>query len=410
MQRVIPNPTVTGVQSRCPTPAAAIGVAESRFVAPRRVSPLAVWRQAIATFSTHGGPILVSAVIGFAVVSAVAQAYRLLPGERLDLHPGPFFLWVALGVPLNTLAQGAIAWIGLHGVGPHAVVSLTEAVRAALSRWPVLLTGSLLHTGLTFLCALGLTPLLLSSDLWVARPEPVYPNPSHVPHLVASRSIDTAVLGPLHPFAELVAPARNSLEQYTRQLYESSLSDTGLARLGSSLSGAAEQNLAYRRLARLNARDGSTALQQLAALPSGVSVLVSLVLLIATETLLRLRVAAAMHAGQPLRAVVYSLVHPLTESAQLGWRHIWPAMASTWLLRLAVVAIQIAGLLLPFAVADNVVLPQVSRMVVMPWLGLPCRLACVVGGAIVNAILTALCTLYDAHLFVAIQVKVHNRL
>jgi hypothetical protein len=44
------------------------------------------------------------------------------------------------------------------------------------------------------------------------------------------------------------------------------------------------------------------------------------------------------------------------------------------LLRLIVSAIQIAGVIVPMAVAENVVLPQLSTLLGAPWMGLACRL------------------------------------
>jgi hypothetical protein len=407
MQQVISDSTLTGVQSHRPNPAADVVEAGSRFRAPGRISPLAVCRESFVMFGMHSGPILVTAVIGFAVVSAVAQACRLLPSVSLDLHPELSFVWIALGLPLYTLAQGAIAWMGLHGMGSHVAVSLREAVRVALSRWRALLAGSLLHAGLTFLCALGLTPLMVSSDLWLVSRDLVSPNPSHVTRLVASQGVDAAALGPLHPLAELLVPMRESLERRILQPQGLSPSDADRAELTTrlSLGGATERQLLRQRLVNLNTRDGPSAdaPQHLAALPSIVIALLSLALLSLTDLLLHFRTAAALQivpSADPAKAGIFG---PLIESAQLGWHAFLPVMMSSWALRLTVNAVSIVGILLPVAAADNIVWPQLSRAIGVAWLGLACRLVCAVGGAAVSAILAAFCTLFDAQLFVALQ-------
>src|SRR5438067_2187908 len=102
MQQVISAPIIPDVRLRRPAIAADAAVAPSS-VARRGVSRVEVWRDTIAMFGTHCGPILVSALIGFAGVSAVAQSFGLLSGERSGSDPQPLLLWAALGLPLRML-------------------------------------------------------------------------------------------------------------------------------------------------------------------------------------------------------------------------------------------------------------------------------------------------------------------
>ena len=97
------------------------------------------------------------------------------------------------------------------------------------------------------------------------------------------------------------------------------------------------------------------------------------------------------------------MVAPLVESTRLGLRHFGPVVLSAGMLRLMAGAIQITFVIAPVAVADYVVPAQLPGTVNAPWIGPVCRLASGVGGALVGAVLIALCNLYDARLFAVLQ-------
>jgi hypothetical protein len=368
------------------------------------VSVGTLWRDTFAVMGAHAGPMLASALIGFAGISVLAQSARLLAVTNVRIASPTSWL-LALGVAgllLQTLAHGTLTALGLHGA--RTPLSLRCAFGLALGRCGALLPGSVLHTALLFVCALGFTPFLLSNGLEVPDLQPFYPNRYDMLRLTAARGIDIAVLGPLHPWAELLVPARASLVQLSRQASASSLKDGGIdQRLELLLPSV---NLANKRaiLQRYEQSNSSTSASPAPAPPrEWLLALVSLALLIITDTLLRFWVVAAMQ-PRPLTGLARNgIFGPLIQSVQLGWRYFGLVIMRTWLLRLAVTVVQITFIILPVMVAENIVLPQLSFAAHAPWLGLVSRLVCYGASAMICALLAAFCGLYDARLFVALQ-------
>jgi hypothetical protein len=349
-----------------------------------------IWREAVGTFGAHSGAVLALALIGFAGIGTIAQSFSQLAGEAQGFSTVGVCL-AALGLLSQSLTQGAVAWVGLHGETSTAL--LVSALRAALGRWRLLLPGALLYAVLTFVCAVGFA-LVTCSGLVVNT---VNSRPGDLLRIVASHGIDVATLGPLHPLAELATPARHTLMQLTLQPDGAGLDGADLARrFETYIPGArpADLRLAYRMVRTLNAY----ATWADAAPRNGLIALACLVLLVGTEVLLRFRVAAAMRMGP--RCGPFA---PLSKSAQLSLCSFRLVLASTWALRLAVSAVQIIFIVLPLSVADGMVLPQVSVIAGAPWVGIACRVACYTGSAVVSAVLAAFCHLYDARLFVALS-------
>jgi hypothetical protein len=332
--------------------------------------------------------VLACAFVGFACLGIITQTFTLITGAPLDHPSWLLVLLVAAGMSVHTLAHGTLAHIGLHGGDGCATHSLRAAVRAALSRWRPLLLASLTHTVLTFICVLGITPLLLGSGLGMDNRGPSYPNPDSIPRLVVVRSLDIVMLGPFHPLHEQLQTARDTLRQLA-------------ARPGSApLVMADFLQLEYRlyMLQLTGALQPSTPPPD-TSLVSGVVALLSLTLLATTETLLCFRAAAAMSVDHSPNPNKRSIAGPLIDSARLAWGRFRLVAVNTWMLRLMVSAIHISCIILPVAIADNIVLPQVVWTAGEPWLSLTSRLACCAGSAAVDAILIAFCALYMTRLF-----------
>jgi hypothetical protein len=397
MHRVMTNPSVPLDQPHHPTTAADAVNLPPLVVRRRGVRPhvlVDVWREAVTAFGTHAGPVLVITVVGFASVSAATQLVGLLARQPLGIHMWPWSSpWLSLPLAvlsllLQTLGQGALTWIGLRGTRAGAPVRAgLTARRAAHTAWrhlSALLPAALLHAVLTFVCALG----LLST-----APAYLGPDSDGLPRLIVTRGRDALLTGPLHPLADHVLPARHAMRALYFKLQQRDESPSGAVTRNQIIGAYLPSNQSADPLAD--------------PWHEGLTALFSVALLVITETLLRFRVAAAMQRDQsPALGCAkgdLSLWAPLRASACLSGRHIWAVLASTWVLRLGVSAIQITCILLPGAIADNVILPQLVWASAVPWGGLVCRGLSQVSGVLVSALLAAFCVIYDARLFVALQ-------
>src|SRR5262245_7502823 len=206
--------------------------AASRAVPAVDVDLFAPLREAVALLGAQCVPVLVSAMLGYAGAAAVTQSLGLFAQTSLDTDMWPLVALAVIGLPLHALAQGAIAWVGLRGEGASTMlpwgVPLRAALCAALKNWRALLPIALTRVLLTFGCALACTGLLVTSGLRVDAEGPAYPNPDGMPRLVARRGIEVAVLGPEHPLAGLLTPARQAWHQFTLQHSAPALAPAGL--------------------------------------------------------------------------------------------------------------------------------------------------------------------------------------
>ena len=132
-------------------------------------------------------------------------------------------------------------------------------------------------------------------------------------------------------------------------------------------------------------------------------------LLISAETLLCFRSATAVCASQIGGRAGQKMLAPLLRSMQMSMHFFWVVVSRTWALRLAARTVQIIEVILPVVVAENLVVPQFTAIAGTPWIEPACRLLSLAGGATVGAILAALCTVYDARLFVALQQAERSR-
>jgi hypothetical protein len=349
------------------------------------VEILALWRETLVAFSARSGLVLACALVGFVSYGALAQSFSVLTGRGPDSNLWPFAFCGTLGLLLDALARGVLAWVGLQD--PRT--STRGLLRLTLGRWRELLAGSLVHAALMLACALGGTALFVIGGLGVVDPEPSPPDLDSVPRLAVARSIDALLLGPVQPLSELVTPAR--------------LGALRLVWQSDSPAPVELKWLAFRYGGPVSTPVTRDSFEPVAMLPVGLVAFGSLALLFATETLLRFRAAAAMRSDPARGAAQCGILAPIVESARLGLRHYGPVVASTWSLRLLASAVRVACIILPGVVAENAVFPQLAGIAGAAWIAPACRLASALGGALVGAVLAAFCTLYDARLFVALQ-------
>jgi hypothetical protein len=131
-------------------------------------------------------------------------------------------------------------------------------------------------------------------------------------------------------------------------------------------------------------------------------VVLGVALFIATDILLRFRVAATFAVEGVGR--VSALLTPLLGSARTGWRHFGTVALHIWTLRMAIVTFQTLFCTLPVLVVQQIVLPGVTAY--LPSIaGYTPTLVTITsaGVAVVSALVTAFSMVYDARLFLAIQ-------
>jgi hypothetical protein len=134
----------------------------------------------------------------------------------------------------------------------------------------------------------------------------------------------------------------------------------------------------------------------------GLLVVLGVALFIATDILLRFRVAAAFAVDSASRRP--TLLAPLLGSIRIGWRHFGTVALHIWTLRMAIVTFQTLFCTLPVLVVQQIVLPGVTAY--LPSLaGYTPTLVTITsaGVAVVSALITAFSTVYDAKLFLAIR-------
>ena len=348
-----------------------------------------VWRETVATFVTHSGPVLVSAWGGFAVTVAAIQGLRSLTGLTPSSDPWVFLASAVAGLLLNVLAQSALAWVGLHGDSSLGELSLTDGLRATTAGWRGLLPGALLSAVLTFVCVLSLTPILLSSGLATINLEPIDPSVESLPRLAATRSLDAVALGVLHPFGEWVTPARTVLLPIFLQTERPDPDEWIAFEIKNHMDPSRHHEM-------------QVYVVPMAALPAGLIALAGLMLLVAGEILLCFNAAAAVSKGTRTVPVLTGVFGPMLESARLGARYARLVLFSAVTLRLLTRVLQILCLILTTSVVETTVLPSLAWSTGALWLAPVGRLACIVASAAVSALLTAFCALYDARLYVAL--------
>jgi hypothetical protein len=318
--------------------------------------------------------------VGFAPVVVTLQSLRALiqPTPATDL-----WLFLAGGVAallLQALARGGFAWIGLRGGQPR----LIHVWGAAVGGWGRLLPGAFLDGLLTFLCALCVTPFMISSGLVAVNLVPINPIVDGLPRLVATRSLDAVALGVLHPLGESVDSAR-------------------IALLPLFLRTERPDPEVWQAFRMVNHMDPSVHHEApeyvvpMAELPAALIALAGLALLAAAEGLLRFNAAVAISVAP--RGVFGSLML----SARLGARHARLVLFNAVALRLLTRGLQVVCLVVTTSVAETMILPRLAGLTGAPWVVPLGVLAGIVTSAAVGALMCAFCDIYDARLYVALR-------
>jgi hypothetical protein len=356
----------------------------------RSPSIAVVWRDALLAFSTHAGPILFIALVGFAGVALITDHLRAaaspglcrnLPGGLCSGVVALFLLGVAQA-GAATLAQGLIAAVLVQ---PHAGWS------AAFRLCPAWLAGCLVYSVLLTagqpVTSASAQALQMHLDA-NAQASDALLNDHELRH--ASRALLMTTLQSLLPAAPLplagiLGWAEPASQQPARPAVCSNLS---LDAVRMNLGRMAEYMSAY--------------CQNAAPPLNGVVAMLMVALILVTETLLRFRVVAALcprGIGAPS-----GLLSPLFHSAHVGWRHFLFVTAHIWALRLILLTVQVLFCALPMLILQRNIVPAVpSYLPGLAWLVPTLAGVSSAGMALVSGVCAAFSTVYDARLFLAIK-------
>ncbi|MCL5996094.1 MAG: hypothetical protein M1546_08560 [Chloroflexi bacterium] len=360
-----------------------------RTAAPARLNPLLLWRETIRVFGAHFGSILVYACFGLVganlvgvVVSTVllTNAYLIVGGYTAYaniLYP-QLLIQAVIGLFTFSFARGAITWIVMRGAarpddsadsgrpGTRAISagasSVGAAFRVTLRRWPALLAGSLVYGAILTLCTVGLTLLLRDLRLDVTNVGRVNSDVDDMARAIAIRALSGIIPDPGSPFSELQAYVRYTLSRsayYSWYLYRNMASN--------------------------------------APMPLWLVGLVSVALMVAAETLLRLRAVMAMRAEGP------GPLAGLLDSMRMGWRHFGFIAAQVWLLRLGMLAAGVLFTIIPITFVQSIFVPVFARQAGSFWPYPGSMTLFALGSALVGMVLLAFSVVYDTCLYAALQ-------
>lgn len=327
-----------------------------------------LWREAFATFGAHATPMLFFGVMGFAgsiiLVVAIGAALRLTDVlhasgplvthselERVFLGHDKtildlLFIQAIIGMFLGSFARGVISGLALGGQAQAAGTGATVAAcRAALSRWPHLLIGSVIYGGLATVGAVGLNIVLRGWRLDLNNAGRIALTFDGFFQALALRSLHTLGPDPGSPFAEFVPYLRHVV------LSHSEFHVIGLG---------------------------------------------SIVFVIVADTLLRFRAITALTSIRP------DLFTPVLESIGLGLRHFGAIACHAGLLRMGIATANVALVILPVLLAQSIVVPLITRTTGSSALYMPCLALMIAGSAWMNAVFTAFVATHDARLFASL--------
>jgi hypothetical protein len=277
---------------------------DKRFPVRLSVRIAHMWHDTLTTFAGRSELIL-CAVLLFAAAGA---CWILL----LDDRTPPILRLAAgcAGLLVLTLAQGAIAWVGLHG-SRGARLRVRRVLCAVAARWPSLAVGSLLYGALAGVGAGGLDAVLDNADInGPARP-PLQPALAAA-HDEVIRNV-------------LVQSARLTINPLPALMWER------------AARSESERHLIPCDAAVLKAYPFIAAHCESAALrPAGLAEVGALLLLVMAEILLRFRMVMALQpnrarTGGRLRGPM-AWVRPSLESARVALRHLLVVVMHVWLL------------------------------------------------------------------------------
>jgi hypothetical protein len=297
---------------------------------------LLLWRETLHVLGSHSAPILfyaVGGILGASILGALLGSALLVRAYMWTEAYTPYInilipqllIQAAAGVFLASFAQGAITWIALRaGAGQPADVP--GAFHATLARWPALLASSLLYGVVIALGTAGLLLLLRELRLDASNIGRVNPDLVDINRAVLIRGGGLLMPDPGEPFTELFSYLRYNLSRssyYAWYFYRNTL-------------GSADAEWWLLGL-------GSAAL------------------LVAAETLLRLRSVSIMQAepARGLRAVL--------DGIRANRRHFWFVLGQVWLLRAATTLVTLLFIVLPTTLVQGYFVPAYARLANSFW-------------------------------------------
>lgn len=366
----------------------------------------AVWRDSLLTLSTHSVPILVFALLGFAgaAITSAAVGLGLSAGSwqqrynSADLQQLPLLIQGVVGLFTVSFARGVITRIVLsaqHAALDTTGVSLSDACRATLTRWPALLVSVLTYGGLIYAGIVGLSQV--APDLRRDLTTPRYRSGSleTILRTATIRGFQAALPDPEAPFTQKLAWDRvltrrrinynpQAVERPAGyQLVPGMWETTGSTNGANSTLGAQSQSPQFEVDARVIGIAG-----------------IALILL--SETLLRMRFVMVMCAGWRGRLTLSNVVVPLVASARFAPQHFVSLTVHIWLLRCAMWVAGFLFIVLPLEAVYNWLVPALVRLgstwvYTVNILVIPASLAMVV------MVFNAFSIVYDACLYRQLQ-------
>ena len=257
------------------------------------------------------------------------------------------------------LARGAITWIALHS-NDATRPGLRAALRAALNRWPELLTQSLLYGIVITIGAAGVALLLGNLRIDAANFGRFTVGFSGMMRSIGVQSVGSVAPDPGPPFTQLLSYLRTL---WSRELYFATLDEVPAAR---------------------------------ALWPMVAAGVLGAALIVIGETLLRLRTVVAMRDdGDGAYA-------GLRDSIRIGIRHFGYLTGRVWVLRLAAVLLGILFVILPTAYVQSMLIPFVTRAAGTYTVYPISQILVSLGSAAVNALFGAFAIVYDTRLYAAL--------
>ncbi|BCX02150.1 MAG: hypothetical protein KatS3mg053_0088 [Candidatus Roseilinea sp.] len=339
-----------------------------------------VLQATFAVFAHYPLPILACSLLCFAgvvIVGALSYAAVMLHGMAMQnsyfaLAAHAFYLQMqiqaAIGAFTFLIGRGAITWIALRVPAcaddpARAEVTLRAAFGAALRRWRPLLASSLLYGALITLSLVGITWMLREARLDVSNYRWVRRDANSILNMTVVRAIAQLPPDPGSPFTELYSATRYHLARQS----------------GSSLGWSLYQPATLKLPAPL--------------LLAGIA---GALLAFATEALLCMRTARIMHA--PERGIFQWLAPTL----RLSLTHFWRVAAWRWSVRLAVVVLSVAGLTLPIALHQGIMIPAMVSEVRAYW-PYPVNIsAYTIGTALISVFTIPFSLSFEARMYLAL--------
>lgn len=330
-----------------------------------------LWRESLQILSAHSAPILILACFGLtgATLLGAVITTLLLPGAfgrngRFAFPaniPGAInpqlIVQAVVGTFAYILARGAITWIALHASDERRP-TVRDALRAALKRWPELLAQSLVYGIIITLGVAWLTLLLRDLHLDITNIGRVTPGLGDMSRAAAIRSLGVFVPDPGSPFSELFTYVRNTLNRTAYYSWYADREVLPMAEVEMWLIG-----------------------------------LGGVVLIVLTETLLRLRTVFVMR--ESAGSVSYA---GLVDSVRAGVHNFGYITLNTWLLRIAMVVIAVVFTVVPTTFAQSIIVPFVARLTSTFWPYPLSSALFALGAALVGMVPAAFAMVFDTRI------------